>query len=51
MFYKFGIEPELFLSTKLKGLLSPDFRGALAENSVMQALRATGGLPAWCPSG
>lgn len=42
MFYKFGIEPELFLDPKLKGLLSSDFRGALAENSVMQALRANG---------
>ena len=42
MFFKFGIEPELFLDPKLKGLLSSDFRGALAENSVMQALRANG---------
>ena len=50
MFYKFGIEPELFLDPKLKGLLSSDFRGALAENSVMQALRANG-IPTyyWMP--
>ncbi|MBQ9004718.1 MAG: ATP-binding protein [Eggerthellaceae bacterium] len=42
MFHKFGIEAELFLDPKLKSLLSGDFRGALAENSVMQALRANG---------
>jgi len=42
MFHKFGIEAELFLDPKLKPLLSSDFRGALAENSVMQALHANG---------
>lgn len=40
MFYKFGVEPELFLDKKLKPLLSSDFRGSLAENSVMQTLKA-----------
>ncbi|MBQ9069350.1 MAG: ATP-binding protein, partial [Eggerthellaceae bacterium] len=42
MFYKFGLEPQLFLDPKMKELLSSDFRGALAENSVMQALLANG---------
>ena len=42
MFNKFGIEAELFLDPKLRELLSSDFRGALAENSVMQSLRANG---------
>ena len=40
MFYKFGVEPEIFLDKKLKPLLDSDFRGTLAENSVMQALKA-----------
>ena len=40
MFYKFGVEPEIFLDKKMKTLLNSDFRGALAENSVMQTLRA-----------
>lgn len=51
MFHKFGIEAELFLDPKLKSLLSDDFRGALAENSVMQALRANGiATFYWMPS-
>lgn len=40
MFYKFGVEPELFLDKKIQPLLTSEFRGALAENSVMQTLRA-----------
>ncbi len=51
MFYKFGIEAELFLDPKLRGLLSDGFRGALAENSVMQALAASGlSTFYWMPS-
>ena len=42
MFYKYGIEAEVFLDVRLKKLLSSDFRGALAENCVMQSLRANG---------
>lgn len=51
MFYKFGIEPQLFLDPTMRPLLSPDFRGALAENQVMQAL-ASRNLPTfyWMPS-
>lgn len=40
MFSKFGISPDVFLDPALSGALSSDFRGALAENYVMQALRA-----------
>lgn len=40
MFKKFGIRPETFLDPASAARLSSDFRGALAENSVMQALRA-----------
>ena len=40
MFYKFGVEPQIFLDKKLQALLNSDFRGALAENSVMQTLTA-----------
>lgn len=40
MFHKFGIDPRLFLDENLRKALSPDFRGALAENYVMQALSA-----------
>ena len=40
MFYKFGVEPEIFLDERVKPLLSGDFRGSLAENSVMQSLTA-----------
>lgn len=51
MFYKFGIDAEVFLDPKLKSLLSSDFRGALAENSVMQTLRANGlSTYYWMPS-
>ncbi len=43
MFRKFGINPRQFLSPEIPGFqLSSDFRGALAENSVMLALRANG---------
>ncbi|MBQ6505499.1 MAG: ATP-binding protein [Flexilinea sp.] len=50
MFYKFGVEPEIFLDKKLKLLINSDFRGALAENSVMQTLTANS-LPIfyWMP--
>ena len=39
MFYKLGINPRLWLDLKEDSAiaLSSDFRGALAENSVMQA--------------
>ena len=41
MFYKLGINPRLWLDLKNDPAvtLSSDFRGALAENSVMQALQ------------
>lgn len=42
MFSKFGIAPGLFLNPELQASLSSDFRGALAENYVMQALKAAG---------
>ncbi len=42
MFRKFGIAPELFLDPRLGPQLSSDFRGALAENFVMQSLKAAG---------
>lgn len=40
MFRKFRIDAETYLDPVLHDVLSTDFRGALAENSVMQALRA-----------
>lgn len=42
MFYKLGLNPRLWLESQEQGLPlgSSDFRGALAENSVMQALRS-----------
>lgn len=42
MFYKLGVNPRLWLESQEQGLPlgSSDFRGALAENSVMQALRS-----------
>ena len=40
MFGKFGIDPALFLDPSVKEVLSSDFRGALAENYVMQSLAA-----------
>lgn len=40
MFHKFGIAPELFLDETMRTSLASDFRGALAENYVMQALTA-----------
>lgn len=42
MFEKFGIKPELFLDPVVSAQLSSDFKGALAENFVMQQLRAAG---------
>ena len=42
MFHKFGINAELFLSPDSAKMLSSDFRGALAENYVMQQLVAGG---------
>lgn len=40
MFHKFGIAPSVFLDDQLRPSLASDFRGALAENYVMQALQA-----------
>ena len=40
MFHKFGISPATYLDTPTRELLSSDFRGALAENFVMQSLTA-----------
>lgn len=44
MFYKLGINPRLWLDLKEDSAiaLSSDFRGALAENSVMQAFSGNG---------
>lgn len=42
MFRKFGIEPRIFLDQATSAQLSSDFRGALAENFVMQQLHAAG---------
>ena len=42
MFNKFGIDAKFVLDSSLQGVLSSDFRGALAENYAMQALRASG---------
>lgn len=42
MFSKFGISPNLFLNPELQAAVSSDFRGALTENYVMQALKAAG---------
>ena len=52
MFNKFGIDPKFVLDSSLQGVLSSDFRGALAENYVMQALRAAGlKTYYWMPEG
>ena len=40
MFRKFRVDAETYLDPALQEVLSSDFRGALAENSVMQALAA-----------
>ncbi|MDO4807755.1 MAG: AAA family ATPase [Coriobacteriales bacterium] len=42
MFRKFRVDAETYLDPVLHDVLSSDFRGALAENSVMQALCANG---------
>ena len=42
MFHKFGIDPVVFLDDGRRAILASDFRGALAENYVMQALQANG---------
>ena len=44
MFYKLGINPRLWLDLKVDYAmaLSSDFRGALAENSIMQAFSSNG---------
>lgn len=52
MFQKFGIDPALVLDVDARGAISPEFRGALAENAVMQALRARGiASYYWMPEG
>ena len=40
MFRKFRVDAETYLDPALQDVLSSDFRGALAENAVMQALKA-----------
>lgn len=42
MFKKVGISPQAFLDPATHAHLSSDFRGALAENFVMQQLKAAG---------
>lgn len=52
MFRKFGIDAQLVLDSDQRGLVSPEFRGALAENYVMQALHANGVASYyWMPEG
>ncbi|WP_165248154.1 ATP-binding protein [Adlercreutzia sp. ZJ141] len=52
MFFKFGIDAALFLDDELRSTLASDFRGALAENYVMQALTANEVKTFyWMPSG
>lgn len=52
MFYKFGISAEFFLDGENRPALTSDFRGALAENYVMQALRANNiRTYYWMPNG
>ncbi len=52
MFNKFGIDPKFVLDASLQGVLSSDFRGALAENYAMQALKAAGVKTFyWMPEG
>lgn len=41
MFHKFGIDARIFLDKEQRKSLNSDFRGALAENFVMQALQAS----------
>ena len=42
MFRKFRVDAKTYLDPALQEVLSSDFRGALAENAVMQALVANG---------
>lgn len=42
MFYRFNLDAETYLSETSRALLAATFRGALAENYVMQALVANG---------
>lgn len=42
MFYKYGLAAETYLNPGNRALLSSEFRGALAENYVMQSLAAHG---------
>ena len=42
MYYKFGLAPNLLLMPESYSALSAAFRGALAENYVMQQLKANG---------
>lgn len=52
MFSKFGIKADVFLNPQTAQLLSSDFRGALAENYVMQTLKAAGLKTLyWTPKG
>jgi len=41
MSHKFGIDTQLLLDPGVSAMLSSDFRGALAENFVMQSLKAS----------
>lgn len=52
MFCKFGVDSSLFLDPANRAVLSSDFRGALAENYVMQSLTANGlSTFYWMPEG
>lgn len=42
MFFKFGLDAQVYLDAASRASLSAEFRGALAENIVMQALKAQG---------
>lgn len=42
MFHKFGLDAQVYLDATGRASLSGEFRGAFAENFVMQALKAQG---------
>ncbi|HIY84039.1 MAG TPA: AAA family ATPase [Candidatus Rubneribacter avistercoris] len=42
MFYRYNLDAETYLADATRTMLSPAFRGALAENYVMQSLVANG---------
>ena len=50
LYYRSNLDPDMLLVEARRSMLSSRFRGALAENYVMQALRANGlETYYWCP--